>query len=294
MPNEHNQIGRAALWMLGTILSFSVMAIAGREVSGTLDTFETMMYRSVVGFLAVVMILQVRGKWHQVSWVRIRRHLVRNVFHFTGQNLWFFAVGLIPLAQVFALEFSSPLWVIALSPLLLGEKLTRYKVIAGLVGFAGILIVTRPSPETLNIGVMAAAAAAIFFALTNIMTKQLTRNEEVASVLFWLTLIQLVLGVATAGYDGDITLPDRTTAPWVILIGFCGLSAHYCLTNALSLAPATIVTPIDFARLPAIAIAAMILYGESLDIWVILGAVFIFAANYFNIAMQNRHNSVTS
>jgi len=281
--SDQPQIGRAALWMLGAIASFSTMAIAGREVSFALDTFEIMMYRSFVGVLVVVVILTATGKWHNVSRKRLGSHLIRNTAHFTGQNLWFFAVTAIPLAQVFALEFTSPLWVILLSPLLLGEPLTRVRSLAAFGGFIGILIVARPSPETMNIGVVTAASSAIFFALTNILTKRLTRVENIASILLWLTIMQLAMGIVASGYDGDITLPSLTTAPWLVLIGFAGLIAHFCLTNALAIAPATVVVPIDFTRLPIIAVLGMLLYNEPLDIWVLCGAIVIFAANYMNI-----------
>ena len=283
MSDQPAQIGRAALWMTGAIASFSTMAIAGREVSFALDTFEIMMYRSVVGVLVVVAILTATGKWHQVSGQRLGTHLIRNAVHFTGQNLWFFAVTAIPLAQVFALEFTSPLWVILLSPLLLGERLTRTRSLAALGGFIGILIVARPTPETMNIGVITAASSAIFFALTSIITKRLTRVEHIGSILFWLTSMQLVMGLVVAGYDGDITLPALSTAPWLVLIGIAGLTAHYCLTNALTVAPATVVVPIDFARLPVIAVLGMLIYNEPLDIWVLCGAIVIFSANYLNI-----------
>ena len=283
MSDQPAQIGRAALWMTGAIASFSAMAIAGREVSFALDTFEIMMYRSVVGVLVVVVILTATGKWHQVSGQRLGTHLIRNAAHFTGQNLWFFAVTAIPLAQVFALEFTSPLWVILLSPLLLGERLTRTRSLAALGGFIGILIVARPTPETMNIGVITAASSAIFFALTSIITKRLTRVEHIGTILFWLTSMQLVMGLVVAGYDGDITLPALSTAPWLVLIGIAGLTAHYCLTNALTVAPATVVVPIDFARLPVIAVLGMLIYNEPLDIWVLCGAIVIFTANYLNI-----------
>ena len=269
--------------MTGTITSFSIMAIAGREVSFALDTFEIMMYRSFVGVVIVVTILSLTGKWSQVSSQRFGGHLIRNMAHFTGQNLWFFAVTLIPLAQVFALEFTSPLWVILPSPLLLGEALTRVRVLAALIGFVGIFIVARPSPETMNFGVITAASSALFFALTNILTKRLTRVEYIGSILLWLTVMQLGMGLIASGYDGDITLPDLSTAPWLVLIGLAGLTAHFCLTNALAIAPATVVVPIDFTRLPIIALLGMLLYQEPLDIWVLCGGIVIFAANYLNI-----------
>lgn len=286
MTDNETHTGLAAAWMIGAIVSFSAMAIAGREAGLALDTFEIMTYRSLVGLIIVLAVLTATGRWHQVSRARTGVHLLRNIFHFTGQNLWFLAVTVVPLAQVFALEFTSPLWVIILSPLLLGEALSRRRMLAVVLGFAGILIVARPSPETLNTGLLAAAACAIFFALTNILTKRLTRREKTASILFWLTSMQLVMGVLAAGWDGDMALPDLSTLPWLVLIGIAGLTAHFCLTTALSLAPASVVVPIDFARLPAIAILGMLIYGEALDAWVLSGAALICIANYLNIVAR--------
>lgn len=274
--------------MTGAIASFSSMAVAGREVSFALDTFEIMMYRSAIGVIIVVAILYLTGKMGQISRQRIGLHFLRNLVHFSGQNLWFYAITLIPLAQVFALEFTSPLWIIILSPLVLGERLTPMRVFAAAMGFVGILIVARPSPETINIGIMAAAAAAIFFAFTGMFTKRLTRTDSVGCIMFWLTVMQLGFGLLAAGFDGDIALPDMQTAPWLIVIALGGLLAHFCITNALAIAPATVVMPIDFARLPTIAVVGMLLYNEALDVWVFVGAAVIFAANYLNILSETR------
>ncbi len=283
-----NTLLKAALWMTGGIASFSFMAVAGRELSGTYDTFEIMLYRSVVGVLIVVACITAQSRWREVRRDHLRRHLLRNLFHFTGQNLWFYSVAVLPLAQVFALEFTSPLWVAVLAPLILGERMTRVRGFTAFMGFVGILIVARPSVQTFEFGLMTAAGAAVFFALTNMLTKRLTRDNSISSILFFLTTLQLVFGLIAAGYDGDIALPDAGSLPYLVLVGCAGLLAHYCLTNALSIAPATVVVPLDFARLPVIAIVAMVLYGEPLEIWVLVGAAIIFVANYFNIWNETR------
>lgn len=285
---QDNTLLRAAIWMIGAILSFSAMAIAGREASLSLDTFEIMMYRSFVGVIVVAVAITVLRRWHMVSTKRLAQHGLRNMAHFTGQNLWFYAVSVIPLAQVFALEFTSPIWVILLAPLLLGEKLTRMRGIAVTLGFIGILIVARPSPATFNIGLACAAGSAIFFALTNIATKRLTRNESIWSIMFWLTTMQLTMGIIFAGWDFDITLPDAHSLPFILIIGCAGLSAHFCITNALSLAPAALVVPIDFARLPFIALLGWLIYGESVEIWLFVGAALILSGNFINIVSSRQ------
>lgn len=283
-----NVILKAALWMTGAIASFSIMAVAGRNLSANYDTFEIMFYRSLVGVVIVVAITTYANRWGQLRFDHFGKHLIRNMFHFTGQNLWFYAVAFVPLAQVFALEFTSPLWVALLAPLILGEKMTNIRAFAAVMGFVGILIIVRPSVETFNIGLVAAAIAAIFFAMTNILTKRLTRDNSITSILFFLTTIQLVFGLITAGYDGDIALPAGDSLPYLVLVGCTGLMAHFCLTNALSIAPATVVVPLDFGRLPVIAIVAMVLFDEPLEIWVFVGAAIIFSANYLNIWNETR------
>jgi drug/metabolite transporter (DMT)-like permease len=140
----------------------------------------------------------------------------------------------------------------------------------------------------LNPGLMAAASCAIFFAITLVITKRLTRTQSITSILFYLTSMQLVMGLVASGYDGDIALPDASSLPFVALVGAAGLLAHFCITNALSIAPATVVVPMDFVRLPAIAVVGMLLYNEALDVWVFVGAAIIFAGNYLNIWVETR------
>ncbi|WP_406650456.1 DMT family transporter [Aliisedimentitalea scapharcae] len=290
MTHRKSNTVTAAFWMVGAIASFTTMAVTGREASVAHDTFEIMFYRSVVGFLIVSAVLTITGTWRQVNTELFGIHVLRNAAHFTGQNLWFFAITAIPLAQVIALEFTTPLWVIVLAPLILKERLTSARAIAAFVGFIGVLIVARPNPSTINLGLVTAAAAAIFFAITLTVTKRLTLTQKTANILFWLTAMQILMGAVMAGYDGDFALPTVQSLPLLLIIGLAGVSAHYCLTSALALAPATIVIPMDFARLPTVAILGMLIYSEPLDIWVLVGAVVIFAANYYNILAEGRAN----
>ena len=128
---------KAAAWMMGAVVSFVAMAVAGREILVAMNTFELMLYRSAIGLVvAVLLIGRSRRGFAQVRSARMDLHLKRNLFHFTGQNLWFFAVTAIPLSQLVALEFTNPIWVALLAPFLLGERLTRARVAGALLGFA--------------------------------------------------------------------------------------------------------------------------------------------------------------
>ena len=282
---------RAALWMLGAVVSFSSMAVAGREMASELDTFEIMMYRSFIGLMIVLIVGSIAGTLKQINRERLGLHFIRNSSHFVGQNLWFYAVAIIPFAQLFAFEFSTPLWVAILAPIFLAEKLTKVRVMAALLGFIGILIVAQPGTITIGPGIIAAALCAIGFAAAYIATKLLSRTESITSIMFWLTLMQLVLGVICAAYDGDVAVPSMSALPLVVLIGCAGLLAHYCITSALKLAPAVIVSPMDFLRLPVMAFIGATFYNEGFNIWVILGALIVFVANFWNIWEEGRQKA---
>lgn len=274
---------KAALWMLGAALSFTAMAVAGREIQLEMNTFELMLYRSLIGGLAVTSIVAgTKAGFAQLRTARPELHVMRNVVHYTGQNLWFYAVAAIPLAQVAALEFTNPIWVALLAPLLLGEALTRPRALAALVGFVGVLIVARPGVAPLQAGHAAALLAAMGFAMTTIFTKRLMSGDGVLCVLFWMTVSQAAMSLVLS-LPGGIPVPSREMLPWLVVVGLAGLTAHYSLTSALGQAPASIVAPMEFLRLPVIAVAGMAIYGEPLQPAVFLGAGVIIAANFISI-----------
>ena len=283
MPHGTARPRVAALWMTGAIASFTLLAIAGRAVSVDLSTFEIMLWRSLIGLVIVLAAVAATGTRGSITTARLPLHLARNLAHFTGQSLWFYAITVLPLATVFALEFTTPIWGLLLAPFFLGERLRARGLAAAAIGFAGILLVARPSPATLSPGLAAAAACAVAFALSIMFTKRLTRHDPLIAIMFWLNLMQLGFSLAIAGHDGAIALPAAARAHWMLLIGVAGLSAHVCLTRALQSAPATVVMPMDFARLPIIAIVAMILYAEPLDPLVFAGGALIFLGNWVNL-----------
>lgn len=273
----------AAGWMLGAILSFSAMAVAGRELSAELDTFEIMAYRSAIGFPVIAALMVWREGPGAARTAQPVRTIVRNVVHFASQNLWFFGIATIPLAQLVALEFTNPIWVALLAPFLLGESLTRAKLGAAGLGFLGVLVIAQPGVAPLGWGHAAGLGAAMGFALTNILTKRLSHTDSALSILFWMTLSQMAMGFLCAT-PGGVTLFSWTMAPWVAFTGFCGLTAHFSLTRALFLAPASVVAPMEFMRLPFIAVVGMVMYGEPIEISIFAGAGLILAGNVLNIS----------
>lgn len=279
---------KAACWMLGAMVSFTLMAIAGRSLANLLDTFEIMTYRSLISLLIVLVVAYSAGTLGEIRRDYLKLHLLRNLFHFTGQNLWFFALIYVPLSQMFIFEFSTPLLVAICAPFVLGEKLTSTRFLAASLGFLGIFIGARPDFSSLSPAIIAAILCAFGFAGTALMTKILTRTESITAILFWLTVMQAIFGIICAGYDGVIDYPKGVEILWIVLIGICGLCAHFCITSALSLAPATIVTPFEFLRLPMISFVGVVLYQEGLEWQVFVGAIAVLIANIMNIRAENK------
>ncbi|MFN6979688.1 MAG: DMT family transporter, partial [Gemmobacter sp.] len=153
MPETQSRPLLAFAWMLVAIASFTLMAVAGRAVQAELTTFQLMAWRSLIGLgIVCALILAGRRGFAQVRTRVPMLHLGRNLFHFTGQNLWFYGIMAIPLSQLVALEFTLPIWVALLAPLMLGERMTAAKLIAALVCFAGVLIVARPGVQAVGPG----------------------------------------------------------------------------------------------------------------------------------------------
>lgn len=269
--------------MCGSIFSFMAMTVAGRELAGQLDVYEMLFYRAVIGVVIVVAVMLATGQGQAWKGSQTRLHITRSSLHYLGQVMWFQALLLIPIAQLFALEFTAPLWVVLFAPLFLGERLTKPKLLAAVVGFVGVLSVAKPDFSQLNSGVLLAAGSAVFFAINVMMTRKLTAKEGVIGIMFWQVAVQAMLGTVVTGWDLSIAVPQGWGLVWMLLVGLCGLFAHYCLTRALRLAPVSIVFPMDFVRLPMAAVMGWFLYNEALELAVLAGAALILLGNWMNI-----------
>ncbi len=275
----------AAIWMVGALFSFLSMAIAGRELSAELNTFQILFFRSIVGLLIVSAVLTRYG-WHHARTGHWGLHLVRNSVHYVGQFGWFFAISVIPLAQVFAIEFTIPIWTAVLAPFLLAERLTLMRGIVIAIGFTGILIILRPGMVPFEIGAASALMAAIGYALSHTLTKKITRTDTPLAVIFYMTVLQLPMGAVPSFLDW--TTPSIAMVPWLVVVGATALSAHYCMARAFAHADAMVVVPMDFLRLPMVAMLGLIFYGEPLDPWVLAGAAVIFGAIILNIMSERK------
>ena len=271
---------RAVFWMLGAIASFCLMAIAARELDGKIDKFELLAIRSLVGFVLLVIIMNVIKRPTLMFSRRMKTHFWRNFFHFIGQFSWLVGIGLLPLAQVFAIEFTVPLWVLIIASLFLSEAITRRKLVSVALGLIGVAVIVKPGVQIIDVGGLVMIIASLCFAVTFILSKSLLTTEHPLTVVFYMTLIQLPLGALMAGPDW--AMPEPWMWPWVMAIALTGLSAHYCMVKAMQIAEVSVVISLDFLRLPIIAIIGMLLYGEPFEVSVILGGGLMLLANLVN------------
>jgi len=276
----------AALWMVGSFISFLSMAVAGRELSSEITTFQILFWRGLVGLVIILILLQIRG-WHHARTQKVHLHAARDIVHFGAQFAWFYAIAFIPIAELFALEFTTPIWTLILAALILGEKITRVRVAAVALGFIGVLIILRPGISPVGMPQVAALLGALGFAFaTYVLTRRLMRTDAPLTLLFWMVVIQTPLGLL-AGLD-QWTWPSGWNWFWVGIVGVGSLTAHYCMARALTLADANVVVPMDFARLPLAVVVGWLVYAEAIDIWVVVGAAIIFGGNYLNVRAEGR------
>jgi len=272
----------AAAWMGGLLVCFLLMAVSAREAMQSLSAIQLLFYRSLLAIVIVVVVAGLTGPG--LSALATRRpgaHILRNLFQFTGQFGWFYAIGLIPLAQVFAIEFTAPLWVGLLAPLVLGERMTRGRTVSLVLGFIGVLAVVRPGLVDINSGTIAILIGAVGFGCGMIMTKSLSRTEAPITVIFYMSVMQAVLSGPFA--VSQAVAPTWTAVYWISAVALTGLVAHFCLVRALSLADALTVAPMDFVRLPLVMLLGIVLYAEPFDPWVLLGGALILAGNYCSL-----------
>jgi drug/metabolite transporter (DMT)-like permease len=278
---------RAVLWMVGTLLSFSAMAVSIRELSrGGFNIFEILAIRSGGSLIILLALLVVRADLRRYALPRrMGLNLLRNVVHYVSQFSWALSVTMLPLAMVFALEFTMPAWTALLAVWLLRERMSPSRIGVVVFGLIGVLVILRPGIASFNPAAFLVLAAAFGFAVTMITTKKLTMTESTFGIVFWMAVIQFPLSLLGSDPRVFFHLELHHALP-VLGVAIAGLTSHYCLSNAFRVGDATLVVPLDFMRIPLIAVVGWALYGESLDIFVLLGALIIIGGVLWNLRAE--------
>ena len=275
----------ASLWMIGVLVSLSGMAVAGRELSSELNAFQISFARSFFCLMALIIILCFIG-FNKVKTTKLKLHLLRNTIHFGGQTGWLYGVAFLPLAEVFAIEFTAPIWTALLAVIFLKEPLTNYRTLSIFLGFAGVMIILRPGINIIQPAALVVLFATFCFASTYVFTRHMSNTESPLTIIFYMNLIQLPIGLLTSLHDWNY--PSTQSWPWVLLLGLTGLGSHFCFAHAFRHADAIVVTPLDFFRLPLIALIGWTFYNESWDLLIFLGGTIIFSGNLLNLWTEHR------
>lgn len=282
-----SKISRVVLWMVGALLSFSVMAVSIRQLSRAgLSIFEILAIRSGVALLVLVALLAVRPDLRLHA--RPRRmglNLFRNTIHYASQFSWALSLTMLPLATVFALEFTMPAWTALLAIWFLHERMTPSRLGVVVFGLIGVLVILRPGIASFNPAAILVLLAAFGYAITMITTKKLTMTETTFGIVFWMAVIQFPLSLVGSDPTVFLHFETRHILP-AIGVGTAGLTSHYCLSNAFRSGDATLVVPLDFMRIPLIAVVGWAFYGERLDIFVLLGALIIVSGVLWNLRSE--------
>lgn len=279
----------AFFWMLGTSAFAILIGVSGRELSSEMSLFQLMFFRNLVCLIATICAMFFIG-WDTARTRFVGRHIVRNIIHFLATYLWFFGIVSIPMAEVFALEFTAPLWTAILAAIFLREKFGIRRVMGILLGFVGVLVILRPGLAMIHPAAFAVIGSAMMLASMYVLTKSVIAYDSPWTILFWMNLVQLPISLTFA--IPNWTWPSVSLMPWVFLVGVAGFGVHYSISKALVYADASLVVPFDFFRLPLIAVVAWLLYNEGLDPFVFIGAMIIVCGNVLNI--QSKRGAIKS
>jgi drug/metabolite transporter (DMT)-like permease len=282
-----HKLARVVLWMMGALLSFSIMAVSIRELSRAgLSIFEILAIRSGVALLVLLVLLTLRPDLRLYAVPRrMGLHIFRNTIHYASQFSWALSLTMLPLATVFALEFTMPAWTAVLAVWFLHERMTASRFGVVVLVLIGVLVILRPGIASFNPAAILVLIAAFGYAITMITTKKLTITETTFAIIFWMAVIQFPLSLIGSDPAAFLNLDTRHILP-AMGVGTAGLTSHYCLSNAFRSGDATLVVPLDFMRIPLIAVVGWAFYGERLDIFVLLGALIIVSGVLWNLRSE--------
>jgi drug/metabolite transporter (DMT)-like permease len=269
---------RAALLMTASAVLFGFMAVTIRLASSQLHPFEIAFFRNLFGLMFALPILLRHGR-SILRTDRIGFYLIRCTIGMVSMLAGFWALVNLPLAQAVAISYSTPLFVTIGAVLVLGEVVRRRRWTAVALGFLGVLVVLQPGADTFSAGSLIALLAAALSGTVAITIKFLTRSERPDTIVFYTTLIWVPLSLLPALWVWQN--PVGITWLWIVAAGFFGTAAHMLWTRALELGDASAITPISFAQLPVVSIAAYLLFDEALTRWTIIGSLIILASNIY-------------
>ena len=284
-PNQHNPVA-GILWMVGAAICFSAsLTLVKALQDGGMSAFQAVLFRQIFGLIIFTPIIFRAGIGTLKTKVPLG-HFIRALLGLSGMWTGYFSLTLIDVPESVALQFTLPIFTMFCAIFLLGEKLHSHRVVATLIGFAGVLVIVRPGFGDLNLGILLALAAAAFYATSDTLSRWLARYDKLPTIMMWNFICMIPMAVIPSAIWW-VTPPLEL---WWQLLGFAvaGVGAQFCLTRSFGLAEASLVSPILFLRLPLIAAIAFFAFGQTTEIWTWVGAGIIFVATTWMTRVETR------
>ncbi|WP_375579123.1 DMT family transporter [Marivirga tractuosa] len=265
-------------WRLISVFSFCVMTIGIKEMSDNVNSFQIIFFRSLIGLLTILIFF--KNKLSRPTFFIIKEHLFRNIFHLIGQYGYIVGIIYLSLAEVTAIEFSVPIWILIIASVLLKEELTKYKVMSIILGFNGVLIIIRPGFGVINTNSIIVLLSAISYAIAHASTKKLTKKYKPLDIVFIMCLIQIPISFGLT--ITDINLPNLRDFSFLLIVGISAITAHFTMAKAMMDDDISSIISIDYFRLPILIFLGILLYKENFNAAYLTGGTLIFVGNWIN------------
>jgi drug/metabolite transporter (DMT)-like permease len=274
---------RGASWMLFSAFCYVISAILARHLGDGYSSFQIAFIRSVIAVIMIAPILIGAGirAFHTKQF---GLHVLTTLFTYTAIIFWLYGATRMPVAEFFALQFTTPLFTISLAVLLLRERVSTANWIATLAGFAGVLVILRPGVMEVTLGALATLACAVGYASVNTIIKVVTRTESSLVIVFYVNLLMVPLSLPMAVLRWRT--PDWNDTWLIAGIAVFSTVAFLAVARAISIAAARVVQPISFLRMPIAAVSGLIFFSEFPDLWTWAGAIIIFGSAYYVVTRE--------
>lgn len=273
-----NMLLAGALLMLGGDFMFALNDAMGKWLVASFSVGQVVMIRSIGAFIVLGPMLAGQGTGALFRIERPWAQFLRVAMTTLDTVLFYAAVVYLPLADVMTFYMAGPIYVAALSHLLLGEKVGWRRWLAILIGFCGVVIALRPSSASLSWPSLFALAGSMSFALS-IVLNRLLRGTSDATLVTWQTLGALVVGGVLA--IGTWRSPTALDLFAMLLLGVVSCVAHLMITRALKLAPASALAPLHYSLLLWAVIFGLVFFNDLPDAQILLGSAVIVLAGLF-------------
>ena len=271
--------------MVISAVSFAAAHAGVRELSDEIHPFSTAFYRNIFGILLLLPWL-VRDNFAALKTDCLKLHILRGGLNSGFMLGFFFALGLITIAEATALNFTAPLFVTLLAVIILKERVGWRRWLALFIGFASTLVILQPGVQVISIGAFLVLFASLAWAGSTITLKKLSKSESsLTSTVYLVIILTPVTFVASFPY---LYLPNIEQTIWLVEVAATSTIAQYFLSESLKQADANVVVPFDFSRLIWAAVFGFILFGEIPTVWVWLGGTLIFASAVYITHRENR------